>query len=52
MLVLGKIDREVLRSVYDPRTKSLNPNVFVGSLDRLICIGFGSVDRDCLNSFK
>jgi hypothetical protein len=49
---LGKIDRGSLKSVCDPRAESLNPNVFVGSLDRLIYIDLGGVDRVCVDGFK
>ena len=39
------------RSICDPHTESLEPNVLVGSLDRLLCLGLRSVDRDCDDGF-
>ena len=40
------------RSICDPHTKSLKPNVLVGSLDRLLCLGLRRIDRDSDDSCK
>ena len=40
------------RSVCDPRAESLKPNVLVGSLERLLCLGLRSIDRDGDDGFE